>query len=153
VTDFVLNEWIWEDVQGRNSRDAFRQAISLIEQFASSSHRLIFISGSRFDDKAWQVCNARDPLRGRIARIFVLQIRQVSARARLLHPSEAPDLPEDLAAVVDGDDHYLVRAQLAEPGSVLVSTDGDLLEALRNKGIRCMSRDDFFKEYFPAALT
>jgi hypothetical protein len=54
-------------------------------------------------------------------------------------------LPEELAAAAKPDDHYLIQAQLAVDGAIVVTTDNPLREALDSADLPCISREEFLR--------
>lgn len=145
---FVINEWLWADLSGSNGERTRRQSVAFLEEFVGSAHQLIITLNTAFDRKAWALCASRDALVAKIGKMFVLQVRQDSNRCLILGPDAVVTLPDDLAASVNPDDHYLVRAQLSTLDAVLVTTDGPLHETLRQHGLACMTREEFLRTYF-----
>jgi len=76
-------------------------------------------------------------------RTYVTTLRQDSKRCLILKAEKVPDLPDDLASSIKDDDHYLVRAQLAVEGAVLVTTDAPLMDSVKSHGLQCMTREEF----------
>ena len=145
---FVINEWLWEDLAGHNSKMARRESFDFLTKFVASDHQMVWVEGSAFDRKAWALCKSRDTIGQRIGGIFVKDIRQDLDRCIVLKYDDTAVLPEEVAARVKDDDEYLVRAQLSVAGSILVTTDPDLCSVVSNHGLPCMSRDEFLKMYF-----
>jgi predicted nucleic acid-binding protein len=84
----------------------------------------------------------------RIAGVYVANLRLNSDRSLILRPEDVPTLPNELASAVDPDDHYLVQAQLSTAGAILVTTDGDLCQAVNQAGLACITREEFLSTYF-----
>jgi hypothetical protein len=145
---FVINEWLWADSSGENGLPAQRETFKFITQLAASEHRIVFIEGSSFDKKAWNLCKRTDVIGGAIASAFVRGVRQDSNRCLILKPEPAIAIPDDLAAATKPDDHFLLHAMLRVPDSVLVTTDGPLREAVTRAGLTCLSREEFLRNYF-----
>jgi len=148
VAVFVINEWLWADLSGDNGRDRQLAAVSLIGHLAVSEHRIVVIEGSQFDRKAWNLCKSTDALVVRSVVAFVKDIRQNSDRCLILRAEAAPALPDELAAGIKPDDHYLIQAQLAVEKAILVTTDNPLREALARTGLSCISREEFLRTCF-----
>ena len=111
---FVINEWLWADSSGQNLRPAQRETFNFISQLPSSNHQIVFIEGSAFDQKAWNLCKNADPIVAAIASAFVRSVRQNSDRCLILKAEAAAiAIPENLAAETKPDDHYLLRAMLS----------------------------------------
>lgn len=147
MADFVVNEWLWSDLAGDNGRRNQRDALRFIEGFPKCDHRIIVIAASAFDQKAWGLCKSANPLVQRIAATYVLNVR-VSDRCVALRPETLDPLPDNIAAIIKPDDHYLVQAQLAVTGSILATTDAPLRAAVAEAGLSCLSREEFLTRYF-----
>ncbi len=145
---FVINEWLWADLSGENGRDHQLQIVSLIENLAVSEHQVVVIEGSQFDRKAWSLCKSANQLVVQAVVAFVVSIRQNSDRCLILKPDAAAVLPDEIAVKTKPDDHYLIQAQLAVDGAVLVTTDAPLRAVLDGAGLPCISREEFLDNYF-----
>jgi hypothetical protein len=148
VAIFVVNEWLWADSSGANGRPLQLQAYRVITELCASNHRIVVIEGSAFDKKAWNICRSKDPIVGSIARTYVVSVRQNSDRCQILKPDVAPDLPAELVAETNPDDHYLLHALFSVSEAILVTTDESLCRAVRRAGLSCVSREDFLSNYF-----
>ncbi|SRR6266550_8446267 len=145
---FVINEWLWADLSGSNGLHAQREAFNVVDKLPASEHQIVVIDGSPFDQKAWNLCRSANPMIvQRIAGAYVANLRQNSDRCLLLRPDKLSVLPQELASATNADDHYLVQAQLTVPGSILVTTDGDLCRAVIQAGLACISRAQFLNTY------
>ncbi len=147
MATFVINEWLWEDSSGVNGEGLQRQAFELIKSLAVSEHRIVMIEGSPFDQKAWSLCRGTSTIIRAIVKVFIANLRQDSDRCLILKPRSAVFVPEQLAASTNRDDHYLLEAQRAVEGAILVTTDESLLEAVRNAGLPCLTREEFLRTY------
>ena len=144
---FVINEWLWHDSSGENGPDAQKQAFEVIRILANSTHQIVIIEGSPFDQKAWALCKSSNTAVVGLARIFRNNIRQNSGRCIIVKPDHAAAYPDELGSSVKPDDQYLVRAQLSVAGSILVTTDKPLRDVIENAGLPCMLRGDFLTAY------
>ena len=145
---FVINEWLWADLSGDNGVQSQREALTVIEKLPSSAHQIVVIEGSRFDQKAWNLCKSTSPTVQRIAGLYVRNIRLNSDRCIILKPDATVPLPDELASATKPDDHYLLHAQLSAAGAILVTTDNPLREAAHRAGLIWLSREDFLSTYF-----
>ncbi len=146
---FVINEWLWYDLSGSNGLGPQREAFSFIEKLSASDHRIVFIEGSPFDQKAWSLCKSTNPMIvQRIAGVYVANVRQNSDRCQILKLEELAALPDELAGAIKPDDRYLVQTQLSVKGAVLVTSDNPLREALGKAGLSCLSGEEFLSTYF-----
>lgn len=142
MTDYVINEWLWADLRGENGPAARLETFTLLQGFARSPHRLILVYDSPFDRKAWSLCsNKEDMITQLIGRAFVRLIRTNLDRCRVVYPDALAPLPDGLAGQLEPDDRYLAQACLTVEGSVLVTTDGDLIDILAGHGLACTSRE------------
>ena len=148
MATFVINEWLWEDSSGVNGLGFQAEVFNLITRLAVSEHQIVIIEGSPFDQKAWRLCKGTSTIIRAIVTVFVTNLRQNSDRCRILKPELAVPIPEQLAAATNHDDHYLLEAQQAVEGAIIVTTDGTLREAVRNAGLPCLSREEFLSTYF-----
>lgn len=146
---FAINEWLWADLSGSNGNEAQREAFSVIENLPSSNHRIVVIEGSKFDQKAWNLCrNAQQMTVQRLAGIYVSTVRVDSNHCQILKAEELVDLTVELASATKLDDHYLIQALLTVEGTTLVTTDNPLREVLLKAGLSCISREEFLNTYF-----
>ncbi len=145
---FVINEWLWADISGVNGPRALSHAVSFIEAIPRSEHKLVILSGSCFDQKAWALCKNQTNIGAHVAKIFVVDIRQNSDHVLIIHPESATNLPAELESKVKPDDQYLVRLLITVTGAILVTTDAPLREILNEFDLPSMSREQFLSEYF-----
>jgi hypothetical protein len=147
---FVINEWLWADLSGGNGPQHQREAFNVIDKLPQSEHQIVVIEGSPFDHKAWNLCKSLStnpiPIQ-RIAGAYVANLRQNSDRCLLLRMHTLPAVPQQLASATKADDHYLIQAQLTVAGAILVTTDGDLCDAVTQAGLPCISREKFLSTY------
>ena len=141
----MLNEWLWSDVSGERGEANQAETGRFLEAFLQSGDRVVVVRGSAFDTKAWKQCKSLDSRALLLARRFVRSIRFDPDKCLLLESTALPALPKELTRPVNVDDHYLVQAQLAVPGSVVVTTDSALRQVLLGHGLRCEDRDAFLR--------
>ena len=132
---FVINEWLWHDSSGENGKDKQRQAFELIRGLGKSEHQIIVTEGSPFDQKYWALWKSSDTIVNGLMKVFHFNIRLNPDRCLLLKPATAHVLPDELTSSIKPDDHYLVRAQLSVPESVVVTTDTPLRRVVLNAGL------------------
>lgn len=146
---FVINEWLWADSSGENGPEAQIETLKLLTKLAKSQHQIVVVEGSPFDQKAFQLCKSTKPMILQvIGREYMARVRLNLDRCVILKPQDMVALPAALASAVKADDHYLVQSLLSVHGSVLVTTDGDLREAVAREGWSCLSREEFLATYF-----
>jgi hypothetical protein len=148
VAIFVINEWLPEDSSGVNGQKNQREAFTAIVSLAESTHTIVIVERSPFEQKFWHLCKENEDLviRG-IAREYVLGLRQNRERCRILISEETVDIPGELAAATKIDDHYLLSALLTVPGAILVTTDRPLHDAVTDAGLTCLFREEFLQTY------
>ncbi len=145
---FVINEWLWEDLRGANDSSRQIQSFSFLQHLINSSHQIILIQGSKFDQKAWALCKNPDQSVRLIGGYFAKTIRTNSDHCRILSPDEVVELPQNIASKVNPDDHYLVCTQITVAGTILVTTDSKLQKILLGFNLKSITREEFLKEYF-----
>jgi len=153
VATYILNEWFWADCANENGPKNFREAVELISALASNDDSIIFVAGGRAEEKFWSLTRSNSPPAQRtLFKVFYLQIYLDSAKCRIVHTDNLPPCPRQLIYRVNVDDRYLVQAQLTVEGSIIVSTDTNLLIVLRNDGLPHESRDMFIESYLPPRI-
>ena len=146
MADLILNEWVWADALGENGIELQKQTFRLLERLASRLDRIVVVRGSSFHQKAWKLCIASSRPSLEMAKFFKLNFLYNSRNCLILDEQSLPPFPSNLGGV-NPDDHYLVQAQLAVPGSLIVTTDAPLKTALDGHGIPCELRDAFVNRY------
>jgi hypothetical protein len=141
-------KWFWADASGDNGEGAQALALRLIERLSKSEHQVVVIEGSGFDRKAWALCKSNNAIAIEIVRTYMGSVRQNSDRCRIFGDNDVALLRDPLVSQVKPDDHYLVRAQRAEPDSIVVTTDAPLIKILEEHSIPCLRREVFLKQYF-----
>ena len=145
---YILNEWLWADIVGKNDDANRLQALALIDKLRQGSDQIVIVRGSPFEVKSFAACKSEDLLTSRIAGVFMKAIRQDLTRCRILGPDEVEPLPEEFRhAGVKPDDDYLVQAQRACPEATIVTTDHPLAAILDKHGVPWRFRDDFLRDY------
>ena len=144
MTDYILNEWFWEDICGNNTLSDQQKVVRFLNLLLTTTDRIVIIIGSKFDKKAWYAC--REEQHG-VGKSFLLGIRQDLSRCKLLKESEVPIFPDELKNKVKDDDYYLVQAALAVPNSIIVTTDNPLITSMRETGIPCIHRDELYNQF------
>jgi len=148
---FVINEWFWEDLSGRNPVARQSETFRVVEKLPASGHQIVIVEGSAFDKKAWAICkNSASMVAQRIGGLFVTTVRENLNICRILKAEELSPVPNEIAEKTNPDDHYLIQAVLAAEGSILVTTDTVLRDAIVSAGLNGISREQFLTEYFPA---
>lgn len=148
---YIINEWLWSDIRGENEKLGPRQseAALFLGGFIHSPHQMVLVLESKFEKKAFDACKSNNQDVKLLAKHF-LAIRLDLDRCKWFRIGELEKLPKNLEKSVKDDDHYLVRALLTVPDSVIVTTDRKLCEAIEKAGYaqRCITRSEFLKELF-----
>lgn len=145
---FIINEWIWSDISGANGDQGKGRAVEFLDRFLHSSHQVVIVLGSAFDKKAWELCRSQEAISARIAKLFVVQIRQNESHGLLVDLGTLHPIPDDLVSRVKDDDHYLVRALVTIENVTLVTSDSPLRSVLTEYGMSAISREEFYATYF-----
>lgn len=145
---YVLNEWFWHDASGDNDEPRRDAAYKVIVKLATSDDQIVVVCGGVYWQKMWNFCSqCTEGMSRVVVRLFVHSIFYNADRCLIINIDDLEEIEEDLAALFNEDDHYLVRAQVATDGSCIVSTDGKLLAELQRLGRSCVHRDEFIKQY------
>lgn len=145
---FILNEWIWADLGGRNGPEKQQQAILFLEQFIRSNHQILLLKNSSFDKKAWDLCSSENTTIKSIAKLFVLQVRNNLDHCVIIEKKLEIIIPAELMEEIKPDDHYLVETYYNFPEATIITTDRPLLSILRKNKIPSQTRDQFLREFF-----
>ncbi len=147
MADLVLDEWLWSDLAGENSTQKQSETFQLLKAIYWKCDRIVTVQGSRFAQKAERFFRHTDVTRRQIARYYRNHFWYNSLKCRILEEDQLLDLPAQIVAKVNRDDHYVVRAYLTAKASVIVTTDIPLKGALAEQVIPCKLRDEFVPDY------
>ena len=147
MADLVIDEWLWADLAGENTKGKQREAFQFLEAIYNKCDRVVTVKGSRFDQKAMELWGHTDVFRRRIARFFKAKFWYNLDKSVMLEENELQNLPGQIATEIEHKDHYLVRAYLTSNASEIVTTDNPLNEVLGRHGISCKRRDEFVPAY------
>jgi len=144
-----LDEWLFHDLFGENGKERQEEAVLLLKRIVERCDRLVVPQQSPWAQKAYHLFKAAgsSPVLHEAARLlsrgFLYNLSKGLSKGLLTSPSGPdpdPRIPEA--------DRYLVRAALAAGATLLVTTDGELLEALRETGLLpTQERDAFLETY------
>lgn len=148
MADLVLNEWLWSDLRRETSAEKHRQSLQLLLTIHQRPDRIIVVRDSPFAHKAWRLsAEAVDVEQREAIRLFKNVYLADSAKCLLLEPAALPQLPAEMTERCKDDDHYLVQAQEAMPGSIIITTDQPLMDALNACNRPCRHRDEWIGQY------
>ena len=147
MSDLVIDEWLWSDLAGENTKAGQREAFQFLEAVYNKCDRIVTVRGSRFDQKSLGVFKLNDVIGILILKFFKDRFWFNSMKTVILEEDQLPQLPENLCKEVKPADQYLVRAFIACGASEIVTTDNPLKDALIRNGIDCKHRCDFVPAY------
>lgn len=151
MTDFVLNEWIWEDVRGVNGTINESAALRLLGYLLSEGvDRFVLLEGTQFHEKLlYFVGHSVQRESRRIAQLVISGIFD-SSKCIKLPENSGHDVNAALLEDMPRKDTYLVCAQYCVPGSIIVTSDGRFIEKLRKYDIPHEHRDVFIPRFLQA---
>ena len=132
MADLVLNEWLWSDLRGETTAEKQRESLQLLLSIPDRTDRIIVVEDSPFARKAWRLAaEGRDVQQREAIRLFKASYLSNPEKCLLLDPRTLPQIPAELVGRCKDDDHYLLQAQEAVPGSIVITTDQPLIDARR----------------------
>lgn len=142
---FIVNEWLWSDLNGENGEEKQRQSAYFLETLYKKCDKIAVAKGSKFQQKEWNFSEnaAVDVIRRKIARLYFANIRYNSQKYEEVDIEEEEEVDlED----INTDDLYLVKTHYKAKG-LIITTDNKLMNILQSKCIPCKLRDAFLQEY------
>lgn len=146
MADIVIDEWLWSDLSGDNSDEAQKEAFEFIQAIYNKCDRIVTVKGSKFNQKAFDLCKHTDVKRREIVKYYKAKIWFNSKKSLNLEQSALKPVPDHISKATKEDDHYLIRAYLTADASVIVTTDNPLKTAVNND-IKCQFRNEFVPSY------
>jgi len=146
---FVLDEWLWADLNGENGNEAQKEAVRMLVAVFEKCDQLVTILDSPFLRKFFDMAKlaTTGDVRRRIVKVFKAQFFQNSKKLCLLQAKDLPEIPREIEQKVKEDDRYLIRCYFAGEADLLVTTDNPLIHALSESAIRCEHRRTFLSVY------
>jgi hypothetical protein len=146
--NIVIDEWLWADLAGENSKDAKKQAFDFICKIFDKCDRIVMVKESKFNQKLWTFCkNAKKVWDCQIVKYYVANFFSNMSKSVLLEGDSLESLPEQMANETNVDDHYLIQALLTTHAQVLVTTDVHLKDVLCRYGFNCVLKNEFVDGY------
>ena len=142
----LLNEWIWHDLSGENGVARQREAVGVLLKIVDGTDQLVVVAGSKFQEKLFRFLKSGRPEHRSMAAV-IKSLMLDRARAIIVDGEDLAAIPPEMAEHCNPDDHYLVRALIAVPGSTLVTTDGALLAACVAGARNCVHRKDWLPSF------
>ncbi len=152
MADFVLNEWLWSDLEGETGTDRQNENLSVLTRLQASTDRIVVVLKSSFVRKFWNLYREASTPAQRLAVVQFETMLVDSNKCVQLEPDSLPDI-SDLKADCKQDDWYLIQAQRAQGAeSLIVTTDKPLIEALRRHSIPCTDRNAWVRGYISTSV-
>lgn len=146
--EIIIDEWIWADLAGENSREAKKSAFNFICKIFDKCDRIVMVKGSKYNQKLWTFCkNAKSVWDCQVVKYYLYRFYYNMSKSVLLEGNALKLLPEQLANETNADDHYLVQALLTTGAQIFVTTDTGLKDVLNKFGHNCVLRDEFVDSY------
>lgn len=145
---FIIDEWFWADLNGENGVEKQKETSEFIETLFKRCDRIAVALDSEFQQKGWEFSSkAIDVTRRGIARLYFGKIKSNSQKYEEV---DIGDIREVDLEGIDSDDMYLVKTR-CKVNAPIITTDNNLINALKSKDISCSHRDEFLREYFKNA--
>ena len=145
----VINEWIFDDLNGTNGPDRFKETARFVLELNRSQDRVVMPTEQRWREKANRARSAANPMYREAGRLFV-DLFWDSSRGIILNPDDIPQAPEGEYGWAPSEDVYLLEAYDASSADLLVTTDETLFERVVEDGqFTCQMRDEFLPSYNP----
>ncbi len=143
----VINEWIFHDLLFDNGADRFRSTAKFVVNLDNSDDRIVMPTEERWRRKAFQLMTAHSPAQRQVSQLFHSLLRNTDRCIRLL-PSDIPGNPQDPYDWAPPEDVYLIESCVASGADLLVTTDEELFDKVKeHSDISCQMRDDFLATY------
>ncbi|MCY4652862.1 MAG: hypothetical protein OXC95_06815 [Dehalococcoidia bacterium] len=141
----VLNEWLFEDLLGRNGSNKQEETRRFLLALEASEDKFVIPSKKRWNDKGYSLMTQRDIRLQGISKLFnSLRLNSDKAVVQVT----TPEIPEALLDQLPSEDVYLVSAYLSAGADLLVTTDRGLFDSLVGSDfVLCQMRDEFLSGY------
>jgi len=149
MAEFIVDEWLWADLNGENGRHKQEEACKFLQILWEKCDKMVTAKGSKFMQKAWDFCKKAIDIEKRAK---VKLFREILHNPKKFEEVDVEEIAlENLdLSQVDPDDVYLVKTY-HERKALIITTDRKLLQCLRSKNILCILRDEFLNEYIKSA--
>jgi len=143
----VIDEWVWEDLNGANGDENRAQALQFLRAVYAKCDQLVAVRPSAFLNKAHSILKRTDRVGRTIAKFVSTNFLLNSIKVHFVEAESLPCLSEEACAGVKDDDQYLVQALTVDEVDVFVTSDGPLVATVRGLGYTVAHRDEFVAEY------
>lgn len=147
-TPLILNEWVIHDLCGENGQEHQLETLQFLERIEKKCDYIVLLRGSPWTKKAYQFMKASDLQLRYYCQFLHTSFISNSNKCKIYTIDEIVSLTPDVQTLIPEEDTYLVQLCLAEPNSILITSDVKLLEALSHiPTITAKPRDQFIKDY------
>ena len=145
----VINEWIFHDLLSDISSDKFRETAQFVLKLNRSKDVVVIPNEDRWKSKADELWGANSLMQRQVGRLF-LDLFWDSTRSIRLLPENITAASSETYAWVPSKDVYLIEACDATGAELLVTTDQELFDRVKERGeVECRMRDEFLSAYEP----
>jgi hypothetical protein len=134
----VINEWLLEYSIPISYCNYSADLQAFISKFYLSNSKMVVGKGTPFTNKFYRFFKQYEcdlEFKNRYRKLYDLLFRD-STRTILLENYEIVKVSDELMQGIHNDDRYLLELAATVPGSIIVSTDQRLIDALLNKGYK-----------------
>ena len=143
----VINEWIFDDLNGKNGLEKFKEAAEFVVRLNRSQDKVVMPVERRWREKANRARVSANPMQREAGRLFVDLFWDL-ARGIILNPDDIPTTSPGTYDWAPAEDVYLIEAYVASNADLLVTTDETLFDNVDEHGeFNCQMRDEFLSAY------
>ncbi len=129
----VINEWIFDDLNGKNGLEKFKEAAEFVVRLNRSQDKVVMPVERRWREKANRARVSANPVEREAGRLFVDLFWDL-ARGIVLNPDDIPTTPQGTYDWAPAEDVYLIEAYVASNADLLVTTDETLFDNVEEHG-------------------
>ncbi len=146
---FVINEWIFHDLQGENGTKAQEEAYEFMQTLVSGSDQIAALRGTTWTQKAYALMKESDPSMRMLSKYLHLAIIQDLRKCVLLNQAEVKPLAEEIREQIPQKDRYLFDTSNTVAKAPIITGDRRLIEMVKQAQIDfdLRHRDNFLEEY------
>ena len=147
-TPLILNEWIIHDLRGDNGVKRRIETFQFLQQIEVKCDHIVLLRGSPWMRKAYKLMKDSNPSHRLISKYIQSTFIINPLKHHTYEPDEVPELSSELQEIVPDKDAYLIKLAKIDPKSIIITTDGSLLESISAfKDIQISLREDFIASY------
>lgn len=145
---FILNEWVFSDLDGENGISAQEETATFLKTLATTNDAIAVLRPSPWLRKAWGLHKRNDARRRALSQLLQRAILRNQDKCRFVVPGDVLPVPESIEIVTPPEDAYLVQTYLSVGADALITTDEKLQDALAGvPEVNVHLRDDFLSTY------